>query len=182
MEEISDKDIIDLIVEHNQPDKAMRLLLKKYQLRIYNHIRSILISHDDAHDVVQEVFVKAWLNIQNFRGESGLYTWIYRIATNESLNHIRKNKKHNLLKSESTEEYLVGLLVSEKQISGDEIQMKLQKAILKLPDQQRIVFNMRYFDNIKFKDIALIMSLSEGGVKSNYHFAEKKVREFLLHS
>lgn len=179
MEEISDAEIVQLLTEKNQPDKAMRLLIKKYNSRIYNHIRGILISHDDTHDVAQEVFIKVWQNINSFRGDSGLFTWMYRIATNESLNFIRRNKKHTLFQSETSEQYLTGLLTSEKEISGDEIQMKLQKALIKLPDQQRIVFNMRYFDNIKFKDIAIILKLSEGGAKSNYHIAEKKVKEFL---
>lgn len=179
MDEITDSEILYHFLELKNPDKAMRLLLKKYNIRIYNHVRGILISHDDTNDVVQDVFIKIWKNIDSFRGESGLFTWIYRIATNESLNFIRKNKKHTLFSSETSEEYLTGKLSSETQLSGDEIQMKLQKAIIKLPDQQRIIFGMRYYDNIKFKDISVILKISEGGAKSNYHIAEKKVKDFL---
>jgi len=175
---ISDDDIIQLIARSDKHEQGMRLLVDKYHQRIYHHIRHILISHDDANDVTQESFIKIWQNIKNFRGDSSLYSWIYRIATNEAINFIRRNKKHKYLVRESTENYLSNLLISDSFIDGDEIQLNLQKVVVKLPDQQRLIFNMRYFEEIKFKDIAAILNLSEGGVKSTYHIAEKKVKDF----
>lgn len=179
MQEISDKEIVRLMVKENKADQAMRLLVAKYKERIYYHIRSILISHEDSHDVTQEVFIKAWRYMENFREDSSLYTWIYRIATNESLNFIRKNKKHVHGRIESDETYLQNLIKADGDMKGDEIQKLLQAIITKLPEKQRLIFNMRYYDHIKFKEIAKILDLTEGGVKSSYHLAEKKVREML---
>ena len=174
-----DDEIIKLLTNPESRDKGMRLLVEKYHVRIYKHIRHILLSHEDSNDVTQEVFVKIWQNIDKFRGDSKLYSWIYRIASNESLNYIRKNKKHKFLVRESTENYLAEILSGDPYINGEEIQIKLQKAIIKLPDKQRLIFNMRYFEEIKFKEIATILELTEGGVKSSYHIAEKKIREYL---
>ncbi len=179
MQEITDSEIILMAKDEQKANEALRLLMRKYKVRIYNHIRGILISHEDSDDVTQDVFIKVWQNISTFRGDSSLFTWIYRIATNESLNHIRKNRKKKLFASENQEQYLLNLLSNETYINSEEIQMKLQKAIIKLPDQQRLIFNMRYFDHIKFKEMAEILELTEGGVKSNYHIAEKKIKEFL---
>jgi RNA polymerase sigma-70 factor (ECF subfamily) len=177
MTEYTDKDIIKLIEDGNS-EKGMRILVDIYHIKIYNHIRHILISHEDTNDVTQEVFIKIWQNIGKFRGESKLFSWIYRIATNEAVNFLRKNRKHKILVRESTENYLANLLESDSEINGDKLQIDLQKAVLKLPEQQRLIFNMRYFEEIKFKDIASILKLSEGGVKSSYHVAEKKIRQF----
>lgn len=174
----SDEEIIQLLTNSNTIEQGMRFLVDKYHIKIYHHIRQILLSHDDANDVTQETFIKIWHNIKKFRGDSSLYSWIYRIATNEAINFIRKNKKHRNLVRESTENYLSNILVSDTSIDGDELQINLQKAIIKLPDRQRLIFNMRYFEEIKFKDIAVILNLSEGGVKSTYHIAEKKIKDF----
>ena len=174
----SDDELIQLLSSSDNTDKGMRLLVEKYHMKIYYHIRYILISHEDANDVTQETFIKIWQNLKNFRGESGLYSWIYRIATNEAINFIRKNKKHKHLIRESTENYLANILASDTLIDGDELQIKLQNEVIKLPDQQRLIFNMRYFEGIKFKEIASILKITEGGAKSTYHIAEKKIKEF----
>jgi len=174
----SDEEIIQLLTNPKKIEQGMRFLVDKYHIKIYHHIRHILLSHDDANDVTQETFIKIWKNIKNFRGDSSLYSWIYRIATNEAINFIRKNKKHKNLVRESTENYLANILVSDSSIDGEELQLNLQKAIIKLPDKQRLIFNMRYYEEIKFKDIALILNLSEGGAKSTYHIAEKKIKDF----
>ena len=140
-------------------------------------MRQIVISHEDANDITQEVFIKVWQKMEHFRGDSSLFSWIYRIATNESLNHIRKNKKRKIFSTSGDEEYLLSKLETDPWISGDEIQLKLQKEVAKLPERQRLIFNMRYFEDLKFKDIAAILKQTEGGIKSSWHIAEKKIKE-----
>jgi RNA polymerase sigma factor (sigma-70 family) len=138
----------------------------------------MVISHDDADDIVQEVFVKVWNNLDSFKGESNLFTWIYRIATNESLQFLRKKRNQSWFRSDITEE-LENALVSEKHIDADEIQMKLQKAILQLPDKQRLVFNMKYFEELTYEEIAAITDSTVGSLKASFHHATKKIEEFL---
>lgn len=139
----------------------------------------MVIDHDDADDMVQEIFVKVWKNIHQFREDSKLYTWIYRIATNECLTFLRKKKKKFFIPLNDVTAELTEKLENDPGLSGDAIQLKLQKAILTLPDKQRMVFNMRYFDDMKFKDIAEITGTSLGALKANYHHAAKKIEEYL---
>lgn len=176
---IDDQEILRLCLSEKDRDKGYRLLLSQYQQRIYFHIRRIVISHDDANDITQDVFIKVWNGLPNFRGDSKIYSWIYRIATNETLNYIRKHKKRKFLSSESTEEYLTNKLVSETLFEGDAIELNLQKAIIKLPEQQRLVFNMRYYDDLTYREISEILNLTEGGLKASYHHAVKKVKDML---
>lgn len=137
----------------------------------------MVIVHDDADDLVQDVFIKVWNNIHKFREDSSLYTWIYRIATNECLNFLKKKRNRFFLPIHDVAEELSSKLDESSHISGDEIQMKLQRALLKLPDKQRLVFNMKYFDEMKFKEIAAITKTSEGALKASYHLAVKKIEE-----
>lgn len=146
---------------------------------MYFHVRRILVSHEDTNDVLQDIWVKIWQNLPKFQGKSSLYSWMYRIATNESINFIRKNKKHQILVRESTEEYLLARLKTDDWIEGDKLSMALQRATAKLPEKQRIIFNLRYYEETKFKDIAVILNISEGGVKSTYSVARKKVEKFI---
>jgi RNA polymerase sigma factor (sigma-70 family) len=157
---------------------AFPRLVGQYQRRVYSIVRKMVISHDDADDIVQEVFVKVWNNLDNFKGESNLFTWIYRIATNESLQFLRKKRNQSWFKSDITEE-LENALVSDKHIDGDEIQIKLQKAILRLPDKQRLVFNMKYFEELTYEEIAEITDSTIGSLKASFHHATKKIEEFL---
>ncbi len=154
-------------------------MVREYQERIYWHVRKMVIDHDDADDLVQEVFVKVWHNLGKFREDSKLYTWIYRIATNECLNFLKKKKRRFFLPIHDLEGELTEKLTSNIEPSGDEVQMKLQKALLKLPDKQRIVFNMKYFDEMKFAEIAEITGTSVGALKANYHHAVKKIEDFI---
>ena len=156
---------------------GFNLLLKEFQQRVYWHVRKMVIDHDDADDLTQEVFIKVWKNLDKFRGDSKLFTWVYRIATNECLNFLDKKKRRFLLPIHDVSEELSGKLTSSELISGDEIQLRLQKALLKLPDKQRLVFNMKYFDDLKFEEIAAITDTSVGALKASYHHAVKKIEE-----
>lgn len=146
---------------------------------MYWHIRKMVIDHDDADDLVQECFVKVWKNIDSFREDAQLYTWIYRIATNECLNFLRKKKNRFFLPIHDVQQELTQKLDHGTLMDGDEIQLKLQKALLKLPDKQRLVFNMKYFDDLKYEEIAEITKTTVGSLKANYHHAVKKIEEFI---
>jgi RNA polymerase sigma-70 factor (ECF subfamily) len=139
----------------------------------------MVIDHDDADDLVQDIFVKVWKNLDKFREDAKLYTWIYRIATNESLNFLKKKKNKFMVPINDVESELSGKLDNAAHINGDEIQMKLQKALLKLPDKQRLVFNMKYFDEMKFTEISEITDTSVGALKASYHHAVKKLEDIL---
>ena len=132
-----------------------------------------------SDDIAQDTFVKVWKNLSSFKGDSKLYTWIYRIATNEALNHLRKKKRRFFLPIGDVEHELASSLEADTYYSGDEIQLKLQKAILKLPEKQRLVFNMKYFEEMKFKDISEVMQVSVGSLKAQYHHAVKKIEKFI---
>lgn len=171
-----------LIAQLKDPAKKRRAfdyLVKEYQRSLYFHVRRIVIEHADADDVLQNAFIKAWKNIDKFRGDSSIKTWLYRIATNESLTFLNKKKKRNYQSMEDLQNDLRHSLRSGKYIDGEEIQLKLQEAILLLPEKQRLVFNMRYFDEMKYEDIANILDTTVGGLKANYHHAVKKIEKEL---
>jgi RNA polymerase sigma-70 factor (ECF subfamily) len=170
--------IIDL-KDENKRDLAFHTLVKEYQERLYWHIRKIVLNHEDADDILQNTFVKAWRSIGNFREESSLYTWLYRIATNESLTFINSNKRKSFVPMNDTSEFLMNNLVSDPYFEGDEIQLKLQEAIVKLPDKQRLVFNMKYFEEMKYEEISEILETSVGALKASYHHAAKKIEEYI---
>lgn len=176
---MEDSELIEKLKSEDSRNYAFNLLVRKYQERIYWHIRKMVIDHDDADDLVQEVFIKVWKYLDNFRGDSQLYTWIYRIATNECLSFLARKKKRFFLPIVDVEKELSSHIDNGNHISGDEIQLKLQKALLKLPDKQRIVFNMKYFDEMKYEDIAEITDTSVGALKASYHHAVKKIEEIL---
>ena len=155
------------------------LLVKTYQERIYWLIRRMVVNHEDTDDLVQETFLKVWKNIGNFKGRSALFTWIYRIATNEALGFLKSKKRKLIISFETLESHLSRSLNSDNYFTGDEIQKKLQQAIIKLPEKQRIVFNMKYFEELKFEEISAIMGTSVGALKANYHHAVKKIENFM---
>ena len=159
---------------------AFNLIVKNYSEKIYHHIRRFVYSHDDADDLTQEVFIKIWAALPSFRADAQLFTWIYRIATNESLNFLRKQKLRTILSLDSSDSILVKKLESDEYFNGDKIQTALQKAIIKLPEKQRVVFNLRYFDEMKYEDIAEITGTSVGALKASYHHAYNKIKETLL--
>jgi len=158
---------------------AFKTLVKRYKERLYWHIRKIVISHDDADDVLQNTFIKIFRNIDKFKGDSKLYTWMYRIATNESITFLNSKAKQNQVSNETLNENALQNLVADVYFEGDEIQLKLQKAIAQLPRTQQLVFDMRYFDTIKYKDMSEILETSEGALKASYHIAVKKIKAYL---
>ncbi|NJN42028.1 MAG: sigma-70 family RNA polymerase sigma factor [Flammeovirgaceae bacterium] len=176
---MNDKDLLEKIRNPETRSYGFNLLVREYQQRIYWHIRKMVIDHDDADDVTQEVFIKIHKAIDRFREDAQLYTWIYRIATNESLTFLKKKRRRFFLPIEDVSHELSKKLDSSPQISGDEIQIKLQKAMLKLPDKQRLVFNMRYYDELSYEDISEITETSVGALKASYHHAVKKIEDFL---
>lgn len=177
----TDEEILDMYKNEESRNMSVHYLIKKYQEKLYWHIRKIVIDHDDTDDVLQNTFIKAWKGMANFKEEAKLYTWLYRVATNESITFLRQKKRSNSTSFDTVEEYLSSTLQSDSFFKGDEIQLKLQKAVLTLPEKQRIVFNMRYYDETPYQEMAEILETSEGSLKASYHHAAKKVEEYLLH-
>jgi RNA polymerase sigma factor (sigma-70 family) len=180
--DIEDSEILTKFAVEASRNEAFNLLLKKYQQKIYWHIRRLVINHDDADDLVQDVFIKVWKNLANFRNDSQLYTWLYRIASNESITFLNRKKLKNNISLDLDQD---GLNLSETladtpYFDGDKAQMKLQKALLTLPDKQRLVFNMKYFDDLKYREISEILGTSEGALKASFHLAVKKIEQYLL--
>lgn len=175
----TDKDIIEKILNPNTKNYGFNILMEMYKEKVYWIIRRMVIDHDDSNDITQEVFVKVWGNIAKFKGDSKLYTWIFRIATNEALTYLRKKKRRFFIPIIDVENELTSRLESDSYYSGDEIQMQLQKAILSLPEKQRLVFNMKYFEEMKYKDMSEVLEISVGGLKAQYHHAVKKIEHFL---
>jgi len=174
-----DKELLEKFRQEETRNYAFNMLVREYQKRLYWHIRKILIDHDDTNDVLQNVFVKVWRNLDGFKGESQLYTWLYRIATNESITFLNQKKKRAGVPLDEASAFLGTSLQSDGHFKGDEIQAKLQKAILTLPDKQRIVFNMKYFDNMKYEEMSGILETSVGALKASYHHAVKKIERYL---
>ena len=172
----------DLLVMYKIADKrnyVFNHIINLYQEKIYWHIRKILISHDDSNDVTQNTFIKVFENFSKFKGQSKIFTWIYRIATNESLSFLKNKRKYFFESIDNVSSSLINNLKSEKYFDGDKAEKKLQKAILTLPVKQRIAFNMKYFDNMKYEQISKILRTSVGALKANYYHAKNKIQKFL---
>ena len=178
MSDYSDKELLYLFRNSEKRNYAFNLLVRKYQERLYWHIRRIVINHEDANDVLQNTFIKIFKGLDNFREDSKLYTWFYRIATNESITFLNKKRKKYLLPIVDVENKLVNSLQSDVYFDGDEIQLKLQKAVLSLPKKQRLVFNMKYFEEMKYDEISEILNTSVGSLKASYFHAVKKIEDF----
>ena len=163
-----DAKLLTQLQSNNSKELAFKILVKRYKERLYWHIRKIVISHDDTDDVLQNTLIKIIRNIDKFKGDSKLYTWMYRIATNESITFLNSKAKRNQVSNETLKENALQNLVADVYFDGDEIQLKLQKAIAQLPRIQQLVFNMRYFDDIKYKDMSAILETSEGALKASY--------------
>ena len=160
-------------------EKAFRELITLYKERLYWHIRKIVISHDDTDDVLQNTFIKVFRSIDKFKGDSKLFSWMYRIATNEAITFLNKNAKRLQTNNEDIQSKAVNNLASDVYFDGSDIQLKLQKAIATLPQKQQLVFNMKYFEDIKYKDMSVILETSEGALKASYHLAVKKIKAYL---
>ena len=172
----------ELLLKIRNPETlsyGFNLLVRTYQQRVYWHVRKMVIDHDDADDLTQEVFIKVHKHIGSFREDAQLFTWIYRIATNECLTFLNKKRRRFFLPLEDVGKELSSRLDISSDISGEDIQIKLQKALFKLPDKQRLVFNMKYFDELSYEDISEITKTSVGALKASYHHAVKKVEDYL---
>ena len=178
MPEWDDRDIVRYSKDAIKQDLACKVLVEKYKERLYWHIRKLVISHDDADDVLQNTFIKAWKGLKEFREDSKLYTWLYRIATNEALTFLKQRKSNRFVAWEDAQHALSETVESDAYFNGSEIQKKLQKAIHTLPEKQRLVFNMKYFEEFKYEEIADILETSVGALKASYHHAVKKIEAY----
>ena len=179
MTDDQDKDLLKRFRDSSSRNMAFNELVNCYQERLYWHIRRIVIDHDDADDVLQNTFIKAFKNLDKFREDSQLFTWLYRIATNESLTFLKKKKKTVFVSMDEVSHQLSSTFESAPELSGDAIQLKLQRAILTLPTKQRLVFNMKYFDEMKYEEIAQVTGTSVGALKASYHHAVKKIEAYV---
>lgn len=174
--------LLERLKDKQYKEAAFRELISLYKERLYWHIRHIVKSHDDTDDVLQNTFIKVYKNIHNFKGDSKLFSWMYRIATNESITFINKNAKRLQTTNEEAQQYAINNLTSDVYFEGDEIQLKLQRAIATLPEKQQLVFNMKYFQDLKYKEISDILETSEGALKASYHIAVKKIEDYLTNN
>ncbi|MBS7564538.1 RNA polymerase sigma factor [Mucilaginibacter sp. Bleaf8] len=178
--QVSDTEILEKFQNERTRNEAFNLLLKKYQQKIYWHVRRMVINHDDADDLVQDIFVKVWKNLPGFRNDAQLYTWMYRIATNECITFLNKKKQKNNIPLDDVSYELAESLADSTYFNGDKVQMKLQQALLTLPEKQRLVFNMKYFDDMKYEEISEVLGTSVGALKASFHLAVKKIEAYLL--
>lgn len=177
--QVDDKDLLSLFRDESTRNNAFSLILNKYQKKIYWHVRRIVIDHDDADDVVQNTFIKVWENLSGFKEESKLYTWLFRIATNEALQFLTKKRAKFNISMDDVDYSLIETLQSGAYFNGNAAELKLQTAILTLPEKQRLVFNMKYYDALKYEEMEEILGTSIGALKASYHHAVKKIEELL---
>jgi len=174
-----EKEFIEQLLNPKTQNQAFQKLLRDYQRPLYNHIRNIVLNHDDTDDVLQNTFVKVFQYLKNFKGESKLFSWMYRIATNEAITYINQKAKRNGTTSEAMQNKIVDNLQADTYFDGNEIQFKLQKAIVLLPEKQQLVFKMKYYEEIKYEDMSVILGTSVGALKASYHHAVKKIEEYM---
>lgn len=173
----------ELLIEFRNPstkEKAFTAIIKKYQEKLYWHIRRMVIDHDDANDVLQNMFIRVWNGLGNFREDSQLYTWLYRIATNECLTFIEQQKKKSVVSLSEVETGLSNRVKADKHFDASKLEWKLQLAIQQLPEKQRIVFNLRYYDEMPYEEMSKVLETSEGALKASYHHAVKKIEDFIV--
>ena len=176
---IDEIDLLQQLKSETHKEQAFRTLITLYKERLYWHIRNIVKSHDDTDDVLQNTFIKVFKNINTFKGDSKLFSWMYRIATNESITFINQNAKRLQTTSEEVQQLALNNLASDVYFEGSDIQIKLQKAIATLPEKQQLVFNMKYFQDLKYSELSDILETSEGALKASYHIAVKKIEAYL---
>ncbi len=177
---LEEQEFINNLLNSKTQNQAFQQLLQDYQRPLYNHIRNIVLNHDDADDVLQNTFVKIFQNLKNFKGDSKLFSWMYRIATNEALTFLKQKSKNNNISSEILQSKTIDNLEADVFFDGNEIQLKLQKAVAKLPEKQQLVFKMKYFEELKYEEISAILGTSVGALKASYHLAVKKIEAFVL--
>lgn len=177
---MEDAQILTLFAELATREAAFAHLVRKYQSKLYWHVRKMVVSHDDADDLLQEIFVKVWRALPNFRQDAQLYTWLYRIATNECLGFLSSKKRQAFRPMTEASEALAANLEADEMPGADAIELKLQQAILTLPDKQRLVFNLRYYDEMPYEQMADVTGTSVGALKASYHHAARKIEEFMI--
>src|SRR3954468_11399929 len=180
---LTDRSDAELLMQFREPatkESAFTSIIKKYQEKLYWHIRRMVVDHDDANDVLQNVFIRVWNGLENFREDAQLYTWLYRIATNESLTFLEQKKKKSSLSLSEVESGLSNQLKADKHFDASKLEWKLQLAIQQLPEKQRAVFNLRYFDEMPYEEMSRVLDTSEGALKASYHHAVKKIEDFIL--
>jgi RNA polymerase sigma factor (sigma-70 family) len=173
----------ELLLQFKDPssrEKGFTGIIKKYQEKLYWHIRRIVVDHEDANDVLQNMFIKVWNALDNFREDSQLYTWLYRIATNESLTFIEQKKKRASVSLSDVENGLSNKLKADKNYDSNKVEWKLQLAMQQLPEKQRVVFNLRYYDEMPYQEMSRVLETSEGALKASYHHAVKKIEDYIL--
>ena len=177
-----DQELLQSFKEPATRERAFTGIIKKYQEKLYWHIRRMIVDHDDTNDVLQNMFIKVWKGLENFREDSQLYTWLYRIATNESLTFLSQQKKRSSVSLSDVENGLSNKLKSDTNFDANKLEWKLQLGIQNLPEKQRLVFNLRYYDEMPYEEMSKILDTSEGALKASYHHAAKKIEEFILNS
>jgi RNA polymerase sigma-70 factor, ECF subfamily len=179
MEKSNDTELLLMLHDEKQRRKAFNILVEQYSESLYWQIRKMVLSHDDANDILQNTLLKSWINIDNFRGDSKISTWLFRIAINETYTFLNKEKQKNQTNFTDLDDAMVQNLEGDPWFSGDEAAKKLQKAILTLPDKQRLVFNMKYYDEMKYEEISEVLGTSVGALKASYHYAVQKIEAYL---
>lgn len=174
-----EKTFITALLDPKTQNEAFKQLLHLYQKPLYNHIRGIVLNHDDADDVLQNTFVKIFSHLKSFKGDSKLFSWMYRIATNEALTFLKQRAKKQGISNIEAQQKAINNLQSDVYFEGDAIQFKLQKAIARLPEKQQLVFKMKYFEDLKYEELSEILVTSVGALKASYHIAVKKIEEYL---
>jgi RNA polymerase sigma factor (sigma-70 family) len=177
---LDDKELLLLFRDTATKEKAYTQIIKKYQEKLYWHIRRMVVEHEDANDVLQNMFIKVWKGLDNFREDSQLFTWLYRIATNECLTFIEQQKRRSSVSISNEESGLSNRLKADKDFDSNKIEWKLQLAMQQLPDKQRAVFNLRYYDEMPYEEMSRVLETSEGALKASYHHAVKKIEDFIL--
>lgn len=177
---IEDEGLVERLRDARQSRSAFSEVIRKYSEPLYHQIRRMVQSHDDTNDLLQNTFLKAWTSLDAFRGQAKLSTWLYKIAINESLTFLEKQKKQQNLSIDEEASLLINTIESDDYIDGDDLRIKLRKAIATLPEKQRLVFNMRYYDEMDYKQMSEILGTSVGALKASYHIAVKKIEEFFV--
>jgi len=176
---VEEQSLVSALQSTGEKEQAFKILVSQYKERLYWQIRKIVLDHDDTDDVLQNTFIKVFRNIDSFKADSKLYTWMYRIATNEAITFVNKRAKRANISSQEIQESIISNLETDVYFEGDQIQLQLQRAIATLPQKQRLIFNMKYFDEHTFDQLSEILETSVGGLKSSYHIAVKKITAYL---
>lgn len=177
---IEDSELLVMFREPASKEKAYTSIIRKYQERLYWHIRRMVVDHEDANDVLQNVFIRVWNGLENFREDAKLYTWLYRVATNECLTFLEQQKRKATVSMDGMEEGLSNQVKADKDFDASKIEWKLQLAIQRLPEKQRLVFNLRYYDEMPYEEMSRVLETSEGALKASYHHAVKKIEDYIL--